>query len=64
MDTALANATVQFNQQQKYSNVNGFVSIVAPRVLPDENNTYSVIAFKERLSAVAVNSQSSISLNY
>ena len=54
-ETPLANATVIFNHELKYSNTAGFVQFIAPRVLPDENITFPLVAYKERIPAVTIN---------
>ncbi len=51
----LANATVLFHNQIKYSNTTGYTSFIAPRVLPNETNTYEIIAYKNRLTPVSIN---------
>lgn len=41
------NVTVTFNDQTNITNSEGIVGFIAPRVLPDENKTYTIIASKE-----------------
>ena len=44
---SIANATVTFNEDAKLTNLFGEVTFYAPRVVPDQNNTYNISVFKE-----------------
>lgn len=46
-NTTIANATVIFNGQTNLTNAAGKATFQAPRVLPNENNTYLIIVSKQ-----------------
>jgi hypothetical protein len=46
-NTSLANATVTFIEETSLTNTQGIVTFQAPRVVLDENNTYTIAASKE-----------------
>ena len=52
---SLANATVIFNGKINITNTFGKVSFTAPRVLPEEDNTYSINALKDGYNKNIVN---------
>jgi hypothetical protein len=46
-NTSLANATVTFIEETSLTNTQGIVTFQAPRVVLDENNSYTITASKE-----------------
>lgn len=52
---SLANVTVTFNGKTHRTNSFGIAGFTAPRVLPDGDNSYTIIAVKEGYNATIVN---------
>jgi len=52
---SIVNATVTFNGKTNVTNSSGMVGFFAPRVLPDGDNTYTIIAAKDGYNATVVN---------
>jgi len=53
-NTTIANATVTFNGEENKTNNQGKVIFYAPRVLPNENNTYTITAIKEGYNSTTI----------
>jgi len=53
-NTTIANATVTFNGKENTTNNQGKVVFYAPRVLPDENNTFNITAVKEGYNSTII----------
>ncbi len=52
---SIGNATVIFNGKTNVTNSSGMAGFFAPRVLPDGDNTYTIIAVKDGYNATVVN---------
>lgn len=53
-NTVIINATVTFNEGKNFTNEHGQVVFHAPRVLPDENNTFNITATKEEYNSTTI----------
>ena len=54
-NVSIANVTVTFNGNINRTNSFGIVGFTAPRVLPDGDNTYTIVAVKDGYNATVVN---------